>query len=71
VSELRFDGRAVLVTGAGRGIGREHALLLAARGGRARPFRPTPSAGHAPYADGVRERACGGIDRVQRGRAHQ
>jgi len=29
-----LDGKAVLVTGAGRGIGREEALLLAAEGGR-------------------------------------
>jgi NAD(P)-dependent dehydrogenase (short-subunit alcohol dehydrogenase family) len=34
MSELRFDGRAVIITGAGRGVGRSHALLLAARGAR-------------------------------------
>ena len=34
MDELRFDGRAVLITGAGRGIGRSHALLLASRGAR-------------------------------------
>jgi NAD(P)-dependent dehydrogenase (short-subunit alcohol dehydrogenase family) len=32
LDEWRFDGRVIVVTGGGRGIGREHALLLGARG---------------------------------------
>ena len=34
MSEMRYDGKVAVVTGAGQGLGRSHALFLASRGAK-------------------------------------
>jgi 3-hydroxyacyl-CoA dehydrogenase/3a,7a,12a-trihydroxy-5b-cholest-24-enoyl-CoA hydratase len=34
MSKMNFNGRVAVITGAGNGLGREYALLLASRGAK-------------------------------------
>lgn len=69
MQELRFDDQVVVITGAGRGLGREYGLLLASRGARVVVNDPGVELDgrggtHAPADDVVRTIVAAGGEAV-------
>jgi NAD(P)-dependent dehydrogenase (short-subunit alcohol dehydrogenase family) len=62
MAELRFDGKVVLVTGAGRGAGRSHALSLASRGARVVVADPGVAIDGSGFSAGPADEVVGAIE---------
>ena len=53
MADLGYDDKVAIITGAGGGLGREHALLLASRGARSGRLHPGVGEGLRPVTHSI------------------